>query len=326
MKKRNFVFGSAAICIIAMGCTPSPVSYEDGIVDEFYVHEYGVEMPKEHWEQTGQSGQAVTISDSGIITTKSYYFGRLEGETTYTFPKSQTIERSEYYSQDRLMRVLFYYPSGNPRKKIEYDQPEHTVVTQWYDNGQLKSYEKWAGSLLAYAEYYDPNGTRLTGIQEGAGLKSQRDTFGLLIFTDSFKDGKVEMRTTYYPNGSPKEITPYKNGIVDGIRKTYLPGGEPKSIETWANGKQEGMTTLFVDGQKSQDIPYKNGIRNGIGKVYKDGAIVVQEQTWKDDLLHGPSFTYHEGHKSIDWYYKGNKVTKGYYDSFTQFTPVETVQ
>jgi antitoxin component YwqK of YwqJK toxin-antitoxin module len=323
---RKLYSGLVLTIAMASACVQN-TSFDNGtvneVVEETYVHSYGVEVPKEHWEEAGQNGQIVTTLKNGIVCKQSYYFGLLEGETTYTFPQDTQIEKSEFYSQNQLTKEIFYYASGNLHKEIIYDQPGHTLVKEWYENGQLKSYEKRAGSLLAYAEYYDPNGTRLAGIEEGMGCKTERDCFGLLIFTDSFKEGTVDNRTSFYPNGSPKEITPYQNGIVHGLRKTYYPGGEPKSIETWAGGMQHGTTTYFVDGQKSQEIPYLNGLRNGVSKTYKDGVFVIEEQTWRDDQLHGPSYYYYEGRTSTQWYYKGHKVTKGYYDSFTQLTPIE---
>jgi antitoxin component YwqK of YwqJK toxin-antitoxin module len=312
-----------ALLCIATACTQFPSDNDEIVVQESYIHNYGLEVPKEHWEEAGQSGQVVTSLANGVTRKQTYYFGKLEGETTYTFPYSQNIEKSEYYSQDTLSKEVFYSPSGQPAKEIVYDQPEHIIVREWHKNGQLKSFEKFAGSVLSYGEYYDAEGTRLTGIQEGSGTKTNRDAFGLLQHTDAFKDGQLESRTTFYPNGSPKEITPYKNGIVSGQRKTYFPGGEPKTIETWADGKQQGITAFYVNGLKTQEIPYVNGLKNGVSKTYQDGALVIQEQTWKDDMLHGPTFSYHEGLKATEWYYKGNKVTKGYYDSFVQFTPVD---
>ncbi len=320
---RKLYLGCVLIIAMASSCA-NKASFDNEIVEQTYLHSYGVEVPQEHWHESGQSGKVVATLKNGVICQQSYYFGLLDGESTYTFPGDTRIAKSEFYSQNQLVKEVFYYPSGQPKKEKVYDNPGHVIFKEWYETGQLKSYEKWTGSLLAYAEYYDPHGVRLAGIEEGSGVKTQRDTFGLLIFTDSFQEGKVDNRTIYYPNGSPKEITPYKNGIVEGLRKTYYPSGEPKSIETWAGGKQEGTTTYFTEGQKSQDVPYQNGIRSGAGKVYKDGSIVIQEQTWKDDLLHGPSISYHEGRKITEWYYKGNKVTKGYYDSFTQLTPAET--
>ena len=299
----------------------NPYDYNDEIVDQKFVHRYGVTMPRYHWEETGKNGQVVSTTKFGVLCSQNFYLGKLEGESTYSFPFSDNIEKVELYSQDQLLKETTFYLNGRPKKEIVYNPSEHTKIREWYENGQIKSYEKYAGNKLAYAEYYDLRGNRISGIDNGSGVRTLRDKYGIMVFTDTFNDGKAEYRTTYYPNGAPYEVTPYKNGIVEGLRKTYYQGGEPKTIETWASGQQHGITTVFVDGQRSHEIPYVGGVKTGVGKVYKDGDILMQEQTWKDDKLHGPCYTYVDERSVTDWYYKGNKVSKGYYDSFAKFTP-----
>ncbi len=324
MRKKSYIAYAALGMLAAACCCPQDCS-NDCIVDTKYVHQYGVTVPRQHWEEAGQNGQVISTLKDGIICTQSYYAGVLEGDTTYTFPFSSNIEKVQTYSQDQLVRETTYYTNGNPRREIVHNVPENmTVLKEWNENGTQKSLEKWAGSLLSHAEYYDNNQQMLSSVDNGAGIRTLRDNYGMLVWTDHFKDGQIEFRTTYYPNGSPQEITPYKNGVVDGLRKTYYPAGEPKTIETWYGGKQQGITTVFVDGQRSQEIPYVDGVKTGKGRIYKDGDIVVQEVTWKDDKLHGQCTTFIDGRKAVEWYYKGNKVTKGYYDSFSlRPTPVD---
>ena len=326
MRKIIFLLISA-LGVIATGCAPvGPCYFDNEIVDQQFVHRYGVTVPKHHWEETGQNGQVVTTLRDGVTCKQTFYLGRLEGETTYTYPFSSNIEKVQQFSQDQLLKETLYFSSGMPKQETVHTISENTTeVKQWYENGVLKSTEKYSGSLIVRGDYYDQNGHRLSGIEQGSGVRMLRDTYGLLVFTDQFKDGEVEYRTTYYTEGSPKEMDPYTNGVVEGQRKTFYPGGEPKTIETWKRGKQEGLTTIFQNGQKSQEIPYVAGYKQGLGKVYKDGATVVQEVTWKDDFMHGPCVTYIDNRKATEWYYKGKKVTKGYYDSFNIKPHVEDV-
>lgn len=309
------VLASATSCVSREG--------EDNVLGRHYMHPYGVEVPRYHWEESGQNGQVIKKLSDGITVAQSYYCGMLEGETSYTFPNSHLIEKVQVYSQDQLIKETSYYLSGKARLELSYHPSEPTMRREWYENGQLRSLEKISGDLLVYGEYYDMGGHRLSNIQEGTGQRTVRDDYGMMVMADTFNEGKVDYRTTYYPNGSPKEITPYKNGVVEGLRKTYHAGGEPNTIETWIGGRQEGVTTIFSEGQKAQEVPYMAGLKNGQGKIFKDGAIVIQEPTWKDDQLHGPCMTLIDGRKVTEWYYKGKKVTKGYFDSFTQLTPID---
>jgi antitoxin component YwqK of YwqJK toxin-antitoxin module len=318
MRPSTFL-GLLALPLLAAACAcqpPCDSNNDSDIVATKYVHRYGVTIPQYQWEEAGQSGQIVTTRNDGVCCSQSYYCGNLDGDTTHTFPFSNGIEKVQTYSQNELIKEVTYHPSGQIRTETTHNPPEPTQVREWYENGTLKLHEKYAGSQLSYGEYYNAKGERSSGIESGSGLKAMHDTYGALWGVEERKGGEVIYRTTYYPNGSPKEIDPYKDGVLTGLRKTYYPGGEPQTIETWVDGKQEGLTTIFKEGEKSQEIPYKNGLKNGVGRLYRDGAIVVQEITWKDDKMHGPSRTYIEDRVATEWYFKGNKVTKGYYDSF----------
>lgn len=288
---------------------------ETEVLKQKFVHPYGVAIPKSQWEEAGQSGQVVSLLRKGVTCTQSYYCGSLEGQTTYTFPFSQDIQKVELYSQNQLLKETVFYSSGAPQHEIAYSPTDHTLVKEWYENGTLKSFEKYAGSLLAYGEYYNSTGKCVSKVESGSGVRTMRDTYGTLVSSDTFTEGQVQHVTLHYENGVPKEINPYVGGVVHGIRKTYYPGGEPKTIETWENGKQQGLTTLFVNGDRHQEIPYVKGIRSGKSRIYKDGEVVVQEQVWKNDKLHGPSSTYLEGRTVTDWYYKGRRVSRAYYES-----------
>lgn len=282
-----------------------------------YMHRYGMSISREKWLEEGQNGQVITTAKNGVRISQTYYYGVLDGESTWSFPFSSVIEKQKQYSRGQLLKDTVYYPSGITKQELTLDPAEHTsTLKQWYENGQLRSEEKMSGQLLVHATYYDPQGKALSNVSDGQGQRTFKDPFGTLVFTEQFHSGQVELRTSFYPDGSPKEIDPYVNGLVEGQRKTYFPGGEPKTIETWNKGKQEGLTIVFRDGEKYQEIPYIKGYKNGIGHIFKDGAIVVQDLTWKNDQLHGKCTTYIENRPLVEWYFKGRRVTKGYYDSF----------
>lgn len=274
--------------------------------------------PKHPWEMSEQYHEVVIKCPDGSFCKRTYYAGFLDGATTFTFPNSLVIEKEIIYSRGQVIKETVYYPQGFARKETVYNQKDHTEVTQWYANGALKCVEKWAGSLLAKAQYYDNEGTPLSEVDECSWIHVKHEKYGHLA-----KDGS-RILTTYYSNNSPKEVTPYKEGVAEGIRKTYTPEGVPLAHETWRGGKQHGMTTLFTNGEKSEDIPYVDGLKNGKGFRYENGTTIVAETHWEDDQLHGMCRSLHCGTVKTDWYYKGQKVTQGYYESqLCQVIPIE---
>lgn len=316
MKKSTIGYLLTTTVLVA-GCAGS-TPRGNYVVEQRYVHKYGMDVPKEHWEETGKNGQVVTRLKDGVTCTQTYYNGLLEGDTSYTLPQSEELDRIETYSANQLIKKTEYYLSGRPKKQISYDSPNSFSVKQWYENGTISVSETFIDNQLDTGEYFDLKHQRTSVVNSGSGTRTQRDANGRLFATETIEHGQVKSRTLYHPNGTPKEVIPYENDIVEGPKRTFLPGGEPATIETWQNGKQQGITTLFRDGLKEEEIPYVNGIKNGVGKVYKDGTVVVQEVSWKDDERHGPTTIYSESDNSTttEWWLKGKKVSKGLYDAF----------
>ena len=305
-------------CLVSLGsCAPRSQEVAPEPVDTQYMHRYGMSVPEEKWLEQGRNGQVVTTSNNGVIASQTYYYGVLDGESTWTYPFSSVIQKRKQYSHGQLLIDTAYYSSGSKKQEWSLEPTEHAeTLKQWYENGQLSSEEKISGKLLVHGTYYDPQGQKLSAVSDGEGQRTTKDTFGTLIFTEKYHSGEKEYLTSYYPDGTPKEMDPYVNGMVEGLRKTYYPGGEPKTLENWRANKQDGVTTVFKDGEKSEEITYVNGYKNGAGRLFKDGAIVVQEVTWKNDQKHGKCTTYIDNRKVTEWYFRGQKVTKAYWDSF----------
>jgi antitoxin component YwqK of YwqJK toxin-antitoxin module len=292
------------------------------VLEKKFIHAKGWVIPEAHWKKSGETGRIVSTLYGGITGTQNYVSGVLEGETTYTFPHSTIIQQRQIYSHGVLLEDLTYWWSGKLKVQISYEPPDRKVVKEWYDSGCPKSVETYAGELLVNGEYYDMTNNLDSSVDQGASVRTNRDFYGNLLSTHNFKLGGCDAETTYHPNCMPKAITPYRDGIVDGLRKTYWPGGEPNTIETWVSGKLEGVTIVFRDGEKVEEVPYVNGRKNGVGHIFKDGVTIVQDITWKDDKKHGPVVHYLDDHKCTEWYWKDQKVSKSYYDSMAHPYPI----
>lgn len=298
-------------CMRQRSCCPCDV------VGETYIHKYGVEVPAGDWTARGENGKVITTQKDGVVITKNYAAGTLEGETTYTFPHSDTIEKVETYSNGELQKGVTYYANGAPLTTTEY-QPGSKVVATWYENGSPKSTETYQGDRLNQAVYYNNKNQVDSQIVDGNGTRNQRDVYGIINATDTFQEGLLVSTTTYHANGHPKEIIPYVNGVVEGEKKTFLPAGEPNTIEQWKGGKQEGTTQVFQNGEKVAEVPYVNGKRNGVEKRFSDGITVVQEISWVNDQKHGANSFYVGSTVRTDWFYLDRPVSKPNFDQLTK--------
>lgn len=310
------------LAVLALSTTACSRNYNDIVVDETYVHKYGVAVPSDYWASQGKDGAVISALSDGVVVTRSYAGGLQNGETTYTFPHREQIQKKETYIQGTLINEIEYFLDGSPQQEIVYDSSQGIkTVSIWYIGGAPKSVERYSGDLLMSGEYYTPNNLKDAFVENYSGTRLARDDYGLIIATDIIEGGRLKLRTTYHPNNSPKELITYQNGVIDGFKRTFHPAGEPDTIEQWSGGMQDGTTVVYQHGDKFAEIPYIRGIKQGIEKRYRDGQTLVQEVSWEDNQMHGPTKVYVGDTVKTDWYYKGNLTTEVNYNFMVNRPP-----
>lgn len=273
------------------------------------VHKYGVCLEPEDWIDRGKHGQMISMRKDGVAINRCYDSGILHGETTYTFPHREVIQKKEIYEQGNLTQEITHYPSGFPQKQAIYETPSRQMVTTWFENGAPHCHEVIENGNILRGEYYNHDQQVESRVEDGNGLRMMRDAHGQLQSQDTIQNQQMTLRTTYHPNGMPATLTPYVDGKVHGERRTYLPGGEPGTIETWSEDAQHGITHEYESGDRRGEIPFVNGNRHGIERRYRDdGQTVAQETTWVNGKRHGPENSYIGNRVTTDWYFQDRKV------------------
>ena len=308
------LFAVAALLLSSCNCRRQIC---DEVVCERYVHPYGLEISGDEWCRQGSCGEVLTTRKDGVCEKKRYKDGHLDGETTYSFPHKEAVEKVETYQEGRLLKEQRNFSSGMPREAVEYPAEGEKIVRDWYDHGGLKSVEHFSGNRLKQGKYYNASNNVESSVENFYGKRTLRDDYGQLESVDVIEDGFLTSRTSYHTTGVPDAVTPYHRGSIHGMRKTFLPGGEPHTIEQWESGYQHGKTTVYEDGEKVAEIPYEGGRKNGLERRFKDESVVIEEISWQDGQRHGPTFRYVDGQVFTDWYFNGQKVSKAVYDKRT---------
>jgi len=311
----RFVLPLLAV-VTLVGCSNASNNRSEFVREE-YIHKYGVAVSKEEWGERGSDGRVVTTKQDGIVITRSYRVGVLEGDTTITFPHSRTIETLQTYSEGNLVRQVNHYPSGMPKEEERYTANQGKVITAWYEAGTPKSVETFEGEYLIKGEFYAQNDEVESRVANGAGTRTVRDSYGQLLSRDTVANGHIVTVTRYHPNDTPSEIVPYANNQIHGAVKTFLANGEPDKVESWVKGVQEGITVAFRNGEKQTEIPYINGRPHGTERRY-NGSELVEEITWANGRQHGPAVSFVEGESRTNWYYNGKVVSKVVFDEMKE--------
>jgi antitoxin component YwqK of YwqJK toxin-antitoxin module len=308
--------GLSALALIFTGCNQPQYDYDSSsaVVDETYVHRYGVPVSQEDWSASGNHGKIVTTMASGVVVSTSYDSGVLDGDTTYTYPHSSAIEKVDTYANGVIQKQTSYYMSGATKQEVTYNSPQNRTHVSWYESGAPKSTENYQGNLLSQGTYYGDNNQVESEVINSNGKRIRRDDYGQLVAEDTIQNGQQTTATTYHPNGSPKEVYPYENGKINGQVKTYLPAGEPKTVEAWKDGVPHGTKTEYVNGEKVSDTEYMNGQKHGTEQRYRDGTEVVHEITWNNGQKQGPSTSYLGNNPQTTYYHQDKPVSKSNYD------------
>lgn len=314
MKKVTFILFSLAIC--SSGCIKR-IHDPHEVVDQSYIHRYGVPVEETRWQSQGSSGQVVTTLKSGVVVSSCYNEGVLHGDTSYTYPHSDLVERTEFYQSGELQKHVSYYRNGAPSQEVSNISPISQKIVAWYDNGAPQSTEIHENGLIISGEYYDSTHRPDSKVDNGNGFRTRRDAFGHIQGTDTVVEGIVVSTRTFHPNGAVKEEIPYFNNQVHGQLKTYHPDGVPISIQTWADGEQTGTTRYFENGELISEVPYVQGVKEGVEKRYRNGKVVVAETSWSNDQRHGPSSSYIGEVAKTDYFYQGNPVSRSVYDKMS---------
>jgi antitoxin component YwqK of YwqJK toxin-antitoxin module len=288
------------------------------VVSEQYLHKYGYAVSKQEWNDHYYPGQVVSQLSNGIVVTTSYEAGVKHGPTTYTYPDSKTIEKTEIYDRDRLVKEIHFDQTGRPMWQKVNLSPARYEYTAWFKEGNPRCVEEFAGEELLEARYFNLAGDVEAKVEKGFGQTIQRDAAGNLVAKSDIQTGFINYQEIYYSSGALKESAQFKLGILNGERKLFLQNGEPSSVEEYVDGLLHGKTTHFRSGVKHYEVSYLFGSKNGFETHFVDGEHVAHQICWENNVKHGPEVFYMVSGPVTHYYYQGDELSKSRYDEMVR--------
>lgn len=118
----------------------------------------------------------------------------------------------------------------------------------------------------------------------------------------------------FYPDGTVRAATTYKNGKKSGVEHIfYSDGATLKYSHNYINGKKHGIQQSYSQGAMLiQEVNYNNGLLEGRSRFYQNGML-ESEKDYKNGLLDGVSKTFYSNgliKSEITWH-KG-EAEEGY--------------
>ena len=192
-------------------------------------------------------------------------------------------------------RVVDRYAT-NAKKTVEIvkGKGDDAKVIKWityYNNGRIQS-ELFIenGRPNGKAAFYHPNGAIAS---KGKYVNYLRDgkwawtnPRGNIDSTQTFKNGKLNGKATYFANGELIVVQFYSDGDRHGTFKEFYSDGKKKVIGEYVQNLPHDTWTWYnEDRSKTRLVTFSRGVKHGYFKIWNKGQLVLTGQFAADQRI-----------------------------------------
>lgn len=307
------------------------------------------------------------------VSSIDYKKGKKEG-LVISFRNNVKYEVSNYEQDKKVGNSIIYYPTGEENQVVPYaegkengkgfvyDRTGRIITLLEYKDGNLRSSEKvnrfndQGKKRGPWIEFY-PNGlTSMEGFymnDKKNGIFKTYDRKGNLLTLEKYRDDQLvvdgeesvilDIRSTYYADGTVKSSGGYVDGVKEGTHRIYDKDGKIISGEIYSRGVKTGEGIVDKNGDYQQDWKlyyengdlraegkYENSLRTGDWVFYHANGAVESKGKYVDGLPQGQWQWYYDNGKkrrtdfyrrgkedgeSTEWDINGEVISKGSYIS-----------
>lgn len=290
---------------------------KSNVVAQKFTHKYGFDLTEEEWNTRTKEGTKIQTLDDGVTITESYNNGILHGNTTFSFPNSQIIQKIQQFENGILIKEAINDLQGCPYKEEQYEPNNKKIVTFWDALGVPISVEEYQNNFLVTGKYYKPDNSLEATIDNSTGTRIKRDRNGELLYKDQIENGLLVFRTNFHSNGKIKSKMGFYNYLLHGSQTNYTHTGDVLMTMNWNMGNLDGMHTTYKNGVIIAEIPYLNGLKHGIERHYNTDKELISEIHWEKDKKHGSERIYDDVNTQVKWFFKGKEVSLKNFEDFS---------
>jgi antitoxin component YwqK of YwqJK toxin-antitoxin module len=264
-----------------------------GKCTEWYAN--GQKESERTYDDDGNFKLIVWYEDGQVKLEEFYKNGEKDGKCAYWYENGEQKSEYNYINGSETGNFIEWHINGNKYREwhsldfLDGHSKDNGTLTQWYENGQIKSIEHQKdrgnyelieryenGQIKTQGSYkkYRKNGKHIEWHKNGQRKFIKFYNYGELndVCTYWDKDGQKE-REEYYDNGL-KEEGSYKGGKVVLLTKWY------------DNGQKKSEGSYKVDLDSHQFLGGNSSVRDGKWtEWYEDGKEKPEEDCLDNDFL-----------------------------------------
>lgn len=240
------------------------------------------------------------------------YYYRSDTVLYRTVPFVNGLEEglAKDYAEDGQVIMLTEYKRGYIVRRENINRFDRNGLKQgmwkiFHANGVVKLEGTYTNDLRnGYFKEYDQQGKLIAVSKYLQGILQE----------DAQEVSRLEMKVDYYPDGKPRIVGQYFNGIPEGVRREYNENGELVRGFVFRQGiiTGRGITTekglrdgpwieYYEDGKLYAEGTYKSGLRIGKWKFYYRSGKLEQEGVFNNRGRYDGTWR---------WYYEGGNLLR----------------
>ena len=258
--RKNFLLDSTWNFYDETGRLLLQINYKNGKKNGYRISYNDDEIVKENFVDDVKQGYSYILDTTGRVKMEIPFVDGLENGLAREFDENGNIIQLIQYKKGYVVN----------RERINRYDSKHQPHGKWkwfYDDGKLQMEGNYTHGLKnGYFKEYDRDGNLISVVKYVNGEKEEK--------TEELT--KLDIKTDYWPNGKPKIVATYKNGVPEGVRREYNKKGEVEKSYIFKNGR------IIAEG-----ILKDNGKKEGLWKEYYDDGSLKSEGNYKNDWKTG---------------------------------------
>lgn len=304
--RKNFQLDSLWRFYNEEGKLTMEISYKEGKKNGYRITHNPTGISKENFVNDVKQGYSYLLDTTGRVTMEIPFVDGLENGLAREFDREGNIIQLITYKKGYVVS----------RERINRYDANHKAQGKWkwfYDDGTLKEEGTFTHGLKnGYFKQYDRKGNLLSVSKYVNGEKEQKVE----------ELSKLDVKTDYWPNGKPKIIASYKNGVPEGVRREYNQEGKVEKSYIFHNGRiiAEGVFTesgehqglwkeYYEDHSLKSEGNYKNDKKTGSWKYYYPNGRLQETGIYEKGAPEGKWLWYYQSGKLLREmsYYQGKR-------------------